>query len=138
MRKLLFICIFLLSASACTTTANEDFSIFLSRFSEEKTFAKSRTIYPLKVLTWEYGIDENGKDESAPILSYISKQEDEKYLNSLSSYMKENGLKSKIESLTPDAAVVHVFKEDTDWSMTYHFSRKGRSWYLIEFQNQSL
>lgn len=138
MRKLLFFCIFLLSANACTIPANEDFSTFFSRFSGEKTFAESRTIYPLRVLTWEYGIDENGKDESAPILSYVYKQEDEKHLNLLSTYMKENGLKSEIESLTPDAAVVHVFKEDTDWSMTYHFSRKGKFWFLSEFQNHSL
>jgi hypothetical protein len=125
------------AGSACESVKREDFSVFFSRFSDDRQFAFNRTIFPLRALKWEYGIDSNGKDESAPVRSRISK---EKYASapSLSVYMKENGLTSKIKSSTSRSAVVEVFKDGTDWLTTRHFVRKGNCWFLYEYQDHSL
>ena len=125
------------AGSVCESVAREDFSVFFSRFSDDRQFAINRTIFPLRALKWEFGIDSNGKDESAPVRSRITKA---KYAGApnLSVYMKENGLTSKIKSATSRFAVVEVFKDGTDWLTTRHFERKGNCWFLYEYQDHSL
>jgi hypothetical protein len=125
------------AGSVCEPVAPEDFLEFFSRFSDDRQFAINRTIFPLRALKWEFGIDANGKDESAPVRSRIPKAQ---YASgpSLSVYMKENGLTSKIKSATSRSAIVEVFKDDSDWLTTRHFVRKRNCWFLYEYQDHSL
>jgi hypothetical protein len=124
-------------AGVCESVAPEEFAVFFSKFTDDKQFSIGRTIFPLRALKWEFGIDASGKDESAPVRSRIPK---EKYANapSLSAYMRENGLTAKIKNVTSRSAVVEVFKDGTDWLTTRHFVRKGNCWFLYEYQDHSL
>lgn len=89
------------------------------------------------MLKWEYGIDDNGKDESAPVKSQISK-DDYAQWPSLGVYMKNNGLQSRIKSQSRATAVVDVFKEYSDWLVSYHFKTKAGCWFLWQYEDQSL
>lgn len=124
-------------AGVCAASSPEEFAPFFSKFSDDKHFAVSRTVFPLRVLKWEYGIDSQGKDESAPRRFRISKSQYET-TPSLSSSMKENGLVSRVKSVSTRSAIVEVFKEDTDWLTSHHFKRVSRCWYLHEYQDHSL
>lgn len=96
-----------------------------------------RTTFPLRVLKWEYGLDENGKDESAPVVTYVSKA---KYLNSptISEHMQENKLEAKIKKLTGQVSVVEIYFPDSSWVNTFHFRRIGHCWSFHELQDHSL
>jgi hypothetical protein len=126
-----------LIAGECWSTETEDFTAFFFRFANEKPFAVTRTIFPLKQVRWEDGIDAKGNDDSAPIYSSISKVEFSAE-PSLSTYMKENGLVANIKQLATNDAVVEVFKPDTDWLTTYHFLLKDNCWFLHEYHDHSL
>lgn len=141
MRALLAVILVLLCptisiADSCKAVDREEFSSFLSRFMKDHSFSVSRTLFPLKSLKWEYGLDGDGKDDSAPRRSLISKLEYEKSLSPATS-MKKNGLAFKIKGIKPRSAIVEVFKPDTGWLESYHFIRKGNCWYLDEFQDHS-
>jgi hypothetical protein len=123
-------------ADSCKAADPEEFGSYFSKFMEDHGFSVSRTFFPLKALQWEYGLDENGKDDSAPRRFHISKLEYEKSL-SLATSMKKNGLAFKIKGVKTRSAIVEVFKPDTGWLMSYHFIRKGNCWFLDEFQDHS-
>jgi hypothetical protein len=123
-------------ADGCNATTREDFGSFFSKFREDQGFSVNRTHFPLKAFQWEYGLDENGKDDSAPRRYRISKFEYEKS-PSLSASMKKEGLDFKIKSIKARTAIVEVFKPDTGWLMSYRFIRKGNCWFLDEFGDHS-
>ena len=124
-------------AGNCGLSKPEDFRQFFSRFSTDKAFSSSRTLYPLRVQRLEYGIDPDSNDEPKPVRSRVTKEQDAPY-PTLDAYMKEHGLISEIIELRPKYAVVQVFMQDSDWLMTYHFRRKGNCWYMTELQDDSL
>ncbi|MBS1190553.1 MAG: hypothetical protein H6R10_2345 [Rhodocyclaceae bacterium] len=62
-------------AAVCKAGEPEDFSAFFTHFSDDKPFAVSRTLFPLRQLRWEYGIDSKGNDVSSPVPSRASKAE---------------------------------------------------------------
>lgn len=142
MKALLFVAIFFTAAidanaRGCMPNNRELFAPFLQRFSTEPAFALKRTVLPLRVLKWEYGIDENGEDESAPIKSFVSKRD---YLRwpTLDSYMKNNNLSSSVDRQTRSAVVLRVFQQDSDWPMLYHFKLWKGCWYFWQYEDQSL
>lgn len=141
MRILVFIFAILLPAFAlsgeCKSRKSEEFTTFFARFANDKEFATSRTTWPLPTIHWEFGADAAGNNESAPVRTLVSQAQDSAS-PSLSTYISQNGMNSKIQTLTTNTAVVEIFKEDTDWLMTYHFSLTGHCWVLQEFQNHSL
>jgi hypothetical protein len=141
MRILVLIFAMLLPVSAfsseCKSGKSEEFTNFFTRFANDKMFATSRITWPLPAIRWEFSVDEAGNDEYTPVRTLIL-QEQYSASPSLSEFISQNNMKSKIQSLTANTAVVEIFKEDTDWSMTYHFSLTGNCWVLQEFQNHSL
>ena len=142
MRRTLVLIVLLLQATlavagVCTASSPEEFAPFFSKFSDDKHFAVSRTVFPLRALKWEYGIDSQGKDESAPRRFRIPKAKYET-TPSLSSSMKEHGLTSRVKGVSTRSAIVEVFKEGTDWLTSHHFKRIGRCWFLYEYQDHSL
>ena len=126
-----------LIAGECRAMQPEAFAAFFSRFADEKPFAVTRTIFPLQQVRWEYGVDAKGNDVSTPVRSRVSKVAFSA-TPSLSAYMQKNGLTSKIKEITTNTAVVAVFKPDTDWLTTYHFSLKGNCWFFHKYQDYSL
>ncbi|HYD60332.1 MAG TPA: hypothetical protein VEC35_08250 [Noviherbaspirillum sp.] len=124
-------------AAACSPKNPESFTLFLQRFSLEPTFALKRTIFPLQILRWEYGVNERGEDESAPVISRIAKSEYSGW-TLLDTYMRNNGLSSEIESKGKHKAVLKVFKDGTDWQMLYRFKLRNGCWFFWQFEDESL
>ena len=142
MRILIYLILYLLlpsfaTAGSCKSNQSESFVTFFDKFSSEKEFALSRTIYPLKFKKWEHGLDEKGNDASSPTLKFITKKEEEKG-SSLSYYMKKNSLDFEITENLEDSAKVKIYKEGTDWMMDYHFMNKSNCWFLREIEDFSL
>ena len=142
MKALLFAVAFLATAAAgnaaeCSPDNPEPFASFLQRFSMEPKFAVNRTVLPLRMLKWEYGLNDKGEDDSATVKSFVSKRD---YLKwpTLDSYIKGNNLTSAIDSQTRTAAILNVLKQDTDWQMLYHFKSQKGCWFFWQYEDQSL
>ena len=124
-------------ADACDSAEREDFLSFFFRFSGSKKFSTSRTVYPLKVVTQVYGIDELGNDLSVSGVSYRSKQQDAE-LPSLANLLQEEAMIAKVHKESDHAFVVQVFGDAPDQGETLHFSRNGNCWRLTENRKHSL
>jgi hypothetical protein len=125
------------NAAHCSASTPEAFEQFFTRFAENKAFAISRTVFPLQSSAWEYGLDETNVDVSAPVKWAVSREKFSR-TPSLSVHMKENGLRSNIQSLTSKEAVVEIFKPNTDWLTANIFRRHGNCWWFHEYQDHSL
>jgi len=125
------------SGATCDAPENENFLTFFFRFSGDKDFSVSRTLYPLKVLAQQYGIDQLGNNvSSTKRLTRTKKQDGE--LPGLSSLLQMGNLIAKVHQLSSKSSVVQVYGESSEWAQTYHFSRRGRCWYLKEFREHSV
>jgi hypothetical protein len=135
----LLICFFssISFSEACSTDRPEDFNNYISLFSTDINFSATRVIYPLKVLVWEYGLDENGKDDSGYLEKNISITEFKKW-PTLNEVMSKNGLLNKIKSQTKDKVKMELYKEGTDWQIFYYFKIQNGCWYLWKYENASL
>lgn len=127
----------LAQALACDAAENENFLTFFFHFSGDKTFAVSRTVYPLKVIAQKYGIDEMGNDLSSATRLARSKQQDVE-LPSLSQTLQNGNLIAKVHEKSSTANVVQVFGENSEWGQTYHFALQGKCWYLREFREHTI
>ena len=124
-------------AAVCDSTEREDFLSFFFRFSGSKNFSTSRTVYPLKVVSQIYGIDEMGEDLSMSGVSYRSKLHDAD-LPSLANLMQQESMMAKVHKESADAFVVQVFGNNPNQGDTLHFSRKDNCWRLNENRKHSL
>jgi hypothetical protein len=124
------------NASTCKIKRPENFAIFFKSFSAKNPFAVARTVYPLRYLKWEYGLDEKGNDDSSPVLMLITKSQDQSGI-SLLSYMQENNLAFEIKEVSKKTATVTIFQAQSDWKLEYHFVQKNRCWFLREIENLS-
>ena len=127
----------LANAVRCDSFENENFLTYFFRFASDKAFATSRTIYPLKVLAQKYGIDEMGSDLSSVTRLLRSKRQDAE-LPSLSSTLQEGNLIARVHEKSDNSTVVQIFGQNSEWGQTYHFSRKGKCWFLREFREHSI
>lgn len=121
----------------CSASRPEAFAPFFDRFSSEPAFALSRTVFPLQVLKWEYGLDSGGKDVSAPVKSLLSRDAFAQQ-SALKNYWADNGLQARIKKVAPAAAAVEVSKDSSDWLVSYRFKIKSGCWYLWQYEDQSL
>ncbi len=124
-------------AGECEAREPEDFATFFSQFADDKQFATSRTIYPVRSIKWEFGADEKGNDASVAVRSKISKEQNAK-APTLASHMKENGLTARTKNISKRVLAVEVFKPSTDWIVIFKFMRKGNCWFFTEYEDQSL
>lgn len=121
---------------ACDSKQPEDFSTFFTKFSGDKAFATSRTIYPSTRTRYEYRM-EDGKQQITERRRKVAKRDDANY-PSLGEYMQSIGLESKPQEVSGKEAVVELFKPGTRGLLTYHFSLTRGCWFLREIQNHSL
>jgi hypothetical protein len=121
---------------ACDSTHPENFTTFFTRFSGDKAFALSRTIYPSTRTHYEYRM-EDGKQQITERQRKVAKRDDANY-PPLGEYIKSIGLESKAQVLSADEAIVEIFKPHTSGLLTYHFSLTRGCWFLREIQNHSL
>lgn len=112
-----------------------DFNKFYTNFKNEKQFADNRTIFPLRLTTWEYGIDSNGKDVSSKNINYTTNKKD---VSLLSDFIKEHELSEKTTMKNNSKINITIFKQDTDFQLQYHFICHKNSWFLYEIEDQSL
>jgi hypothetical protein len=123
------------AAGVCSTPAAETFEKFFSRFSTDKHFSVSRTLFPLRAL--KSVANARSDDESLPRRFHISRPQYEA-MPSLAAYMDENALGSRLKHPGKRVATVEIFKEDSDWLTSHHFKRIGNCWFLYEYQDHSL
>jgi hypothetical protein len=121
---------------ACNAKQTEDFATFFNRFSDDKSFALSRTIYPSPRTWYEYRI-EDGKQQITELQRKVAKQDDAKY-PPLGEYIKSIGLVSKQQEISGNEAIVEIFKPGTQGVIAYHFALARGCWFLREIQNHSL
>lgn len=140
MRALLII-IVTLPAFGCSGwfSQGEDFDLFFDRFRSEKAFELDRTTFPLSVYRDEFGVNENGDDDSQVVKSDISKEAASRQ-PVLSEYIAEHDLSFQVEPAARRDAVrtVKVFKENTDWLIEYRFELKNGQWLLVSEHDHSL
>lgn len=136
----LFLSLFILTsgyAHTCKVSSSENFQIFFDRFLVEKEFAISRTVYPVRHLKQEYGLNENGQEDSSATLTLLTEKQYKEALP-LSTFIQENKLIFEIKMRSKNVATVKVYKSDTDWVLEYHFIQKHRCWFLREIEDLSL
>ncbi|MFA7293590.1 MAG: hypothetical protein WC023_15230 [Rhodocyclaceae bacterium] len=125
-------------ASDCSPQKPEPFDSFLKNFSSAQDFALKRTVFPLRMLKWEFGLDEQGKDVSAPEKWAISRGEYDGW-PTLSEALKENKqLTSRVGSITAAKVVLEVFQPNTDWLVLFHFRTQKGCWFFWQYEDRSL
>lgn len=97
----------------------------------------SRTVFPLHVLKWEYGLDSGRKDASTPVKSLLSKDAFAQQ-SALKNYWAGNGLQARIKTVASATAAVEVSKDSSDWLVSCRFKIKSGGWYLWQYEDQSL
>jgi hypothetical protein len=119
------------ASAGCDANAKEAFPEFLSRFISGKAYATNRTIYPHVVIRHEYEINRSGygKDLYKEIKTINTKEMDASF-PPLADFMKANSMEYRQKTLSSLAATVDIFKPNTDWILSYHFTRIGNCWYL--------
>jgi hypothetical protein len=143
MRKLVLAALLLVGsfsvlASDCTQRKPESLDNFLERFSTDHDFANTRTIFPLRVLKWEFGLDEKGKDVSAPEKWKISRSDYAGWPR-LDKVLKDNKqLASRISSNSGTKAIFEIFQPNTDWIVLFHFKSQKGCWYFWQYEDRSL
>jgi hypothetical protein len=121
---------------ACSPNQPEDFAAFFTNFSNDKSFALSRTVYPSSRVRYTYML-ENGKQEITEFKRQVKKQDDIKY-PALGDYMKTTGIIATPQGVSQIEAVVELSKPDASLLFTYHFSAKQGCWFLTEIQRHVL
>jgi hypothetical protein len=121
---------------ACDAKHPEDFTSFFTKYSDDKEFALSRTIYPSLRTRYEYRI-EDGKQQITERQRKVARQDDAKF-PPLGEYMKSIGLESRPQQITKNEATVELSKPGSQGLLTYHFSLTRGCWFLREVQNHSL
>lgn len=139
--RVLSILTFLFWVAGCAdaATQNESFNSFFTQYSTNKTFALSRSVFPLRSFKYKYGVDQQGKEETALIetkelAETLAKQP------TLSEYAAKNGL-SVARQPAQDTSlkrIVNVYKQGTDWLIEYHFVKTDSRWYMHEIRDYSL
>ena len=124
-------------AAECSSRSPEAFNEFLARFSREQVFAVERTVFPLRILKWAYGLDEQGKDASSPVKSTLSREVDRQW-PTREAHIRGQGLNQRVVSRSANAVIIEIFKEGSDWLTSYHFKNKAGCWYLWQFEDKSL
>src|SRR5690606_27013118 len=138
MIRAISIVLFFLAIAACEEKhiKEEPFDAFLSKFISEKEFALERTKVPLSSYRYEYGVDENGKDDSAVFETKVGVDTLEQQ-PTLGTYIKTNSLAYEVTSEN-NVQVVKVFKPDTDWLIEYRFEKKEGRWIFVSAHDYSL
>ncbi len=124
---------------ADAATQNEDFNLFFTQYSTNKTFSLSRSIFPIRSFKYEYGVDQHGKEETAVIETRVVSDTLAKQ-PTLSEYATTNGLSIEIQPAHANSPkrIVKVYKQGTDWLIEYHFIKTDNLWYLNETHDYSL
>ena len=138
-RLLLALSFVFLSAQAfaqCKSVPAEIFQDFIDGFSESKTLAMSRTIYPTYTLRHEAGV-ENGKEIVSAIKTTVSKADDVA-TPTITQLLARNQLTMRVKNVGNKQATVEVFKPDTDWLLSYHFVERHGCWFLHHVEDHSL
>jgi len=124
-------------AEKCNSPTDENFLTFFHHFTSDKSFAIGRTLYPLKVRAQQYGIDQLGNDLSSAIRLYRTEQED-KAIPTLAVTMQQGNLLAKVHETSATTSVVQLFADNPEWGQTYHFSLRGKCWFLREFREHTV
>lgn len=141
MIRAILIALLIVAVAACgeKPSKNESFDIFINEFISKKEFSLDRTAVPLSSYRYEYGVDENGQDDSAVIETKVSKDTLAQQ-PTLGTYITTNNLSYEVVSDSTDniMQIVKVFKPGTDWLIDFHFENKDGNWILVSTHDYSL
>lgn len=121
------------AAPDCSPRKPERFVDFFPTFSETKGFALERTVLPLPLLHWSDGVDTEGRPLVGPRKSLLSAAEYWRW-PSLNEYMRRNDLLANVKSQTSVAAVVDIYKDGSEGTVSFHFKTKAGCWYLWQYE----
>ena len=131
----------LLCSLSCNNQSHEaeEFLGFFYRFKVDKLFSIERAIFPIKSIKYEYGLDQQGKEETVAIETKVLAETFTKQ-PTLHEYAANYNLSIEIKppEATLEKRIVKVYKQGTDWLIEYHFIMKDSSWYLQETHDYSL
>lgn len=109
------------SAPCSHENSGENFRSFFSRYSSDRSFAISRTIYPY--------IDITDTSELETIRTLVTREK-EKHHHSLQEYAKLNGMKLKVTRVGKSTAEGRVFSPGAGFFVEFKFRQKNGCWYM--------
>ncbi len=107
---------------------NEDFNIFLTKFSKDKNFQMKRIIFPLAL----YTENEQGKYVVKKLTPKSWKHTD---FMGLSKFDKKNVIEIDISSKTEAKLIYSI--EDTGVYVIHYFIKKDGKWYMSKISDES-
>lgn len=116
---------------ACNGSKHENFEPFFGRFLTDKAFSTARTLYPLETVSHEAG-EEDGASRS------IVTREEDSAMPPLQQFMDAHGMTYEVQSQSEDAAVVSIYKPNTDWMYELNYRNEKGCWLLTEIHDYSL
>jgi hypothetical protein len=124
------------SSAMAQCKPGEVFAPFLARFSQDKSFAVTRTLYPMTNLRHEFG-HEDGKSVDVVIKTVVTKADDAS-APTMKQVQDKYTLDAKTDALSSRAAKVKLFQPDSDFVIDYHFVKRHGCWYLHHIDDSSL
>lgn len=107
----------------CAPRSPEAFDTFMARFQEDRQFAMERTAVPLEALVFSPGIEVN---KGTPSRAYSTLDQIRKE-PLLGDFIRENGMSVDVKRVRSKVDV-QVFKDGTDWMVTYRFRLRRGCW----------
>ncbi|AXI84422.1 hypothetical protein FUT69_04090 [Xylella taiwanensis] len=111
----------------------KDFVSFLEKFSNDENIQRAFTTYPL--IQDEY--DTTAEPEPKEFRRILQREQIQFPVMPLSQERSKVPLNIEVLKLTSNKAHIRLFKEDTDYQISYFFRKKG-CWKLVKIHNQSL
>lgn len=112
---------------------SQEFSKFLKAFSEHKDTQMAFTKYPLK----RQQLDLNAEPEPKPVIKSLGRHQIEFPLIPDELERKAKSLTLRIDKVTSKKAKLTLLKIDTDYQVSYFFSKSG-CWKLERIEDWSL
>ena len=120
----------------CKARTPEPFEKFLESFGSSKSFALTRTEYPLTFIKHE---DLDPAQEGRTAVKKLIQKRDDATVPAIAVFARDNDVELSTTALKSAEATVRMAKPGTDSLIVdYHFVRKGTCWYLRRMEDHTL
>ena len=118
--------------AACQRTQPEPFAEFLSQFTHSMDFAIARTTFPLRATKLDMQATPEPTAKPVRITRTAFKER-----GTISTQLRQDGLKLRQSELGGKDMQVQVYKPDTGWLVVYHFRLHQNCWQLTRLSDES-
>jgi hypothetical protein len=116
---------------------SQEFEEFFSVYKEDACFAKERTAYPVKMITYIRKIDDDRNEVSMENIRYIESPNSATCGIDLQSYSKQMNLVISTPRYENNSAVVRLYTVDSGFDWDYVFKRHSGEWKFSEMVSHS-